>query len=50
MCLKSPDCSVEVVDATMMKRCASALGASANASSKQAVRTKSLLSSMAILL
>ena len=27
MCLKSPDCSVEVVDATVMNRCASALGA-----------------------
>ena len=43
MCLKSPDCSVEVVDATMMKRCASALGASANARSRQAVRTKRTL-------
>ena len=27
MCLKSPDCSVEVVDATVMNRCANALGA-----------------------
>ncbi len=40
----SPDCSVEVVDATVMKRCASTLGVSANASARSAIRDDSLAS------
>jgi hypothetical protein len=49
MCLNNPDCSVDVVDATVMKRCAAAPGANAIASVTSTIRASTLLTSMAAL-